>query len=229
MQIWQLTRKARIIFAVLVTLLMLIAKNISFQYQPQQVFHFPEITCQSNDRLLILGESGKGKTTLLHLLAGLLRPTGGEIRINNTDITQLSGSALDKFRGKNIGIVFQTAHFVDSLSVEDNLIMPQFLTGIKPDRKKAKELLERLNLGDKGKKRAAQLSVGEAQRVAIARAVINNPPLILADEPTSALDDKNALEVIQLLEQQAQETGAALVIVTHDKRLKDQFQNQITL
>lgn len=208
---------------------MLHAKNISFQYNAHQVFHFPEILCSANDRLLILGESGTGKTTLLHLLAGLLRPSAGEIIINDTDITKLTGAQLDLFRGKNIGIIFQTAHFVDSLSVEDNLIMPQYLTKSKIDRARAKQLLDRLNIGDKASKRASELSVGEAQRAAIARAVINNPPLILADEPTSALDDRNASEVIQLLEQQASETGAALVIVTHDKRLKDQFSNQITL
>jgi putative ABC transport system ATP-binding protein len=179
--------------------------------------------------LLILGESGRGKTTLLHLLAGLLKPTGGSVIIGSTDTSSLSNAQLDKFRGKNVGIIFQTAHFVDSLSVEDNLIMPQFLTGNKIDRTKAKEILTRLNLGDKAYSKPASLSVGEAQRVAIARAVINNPQLILADEPTSALDDKNAEEVIRLLDEQASATGAALVIVTHDKRLKDRFSNQITL
>jgi ABC-type lipoprotein export system ATPase subunit len=205
------------------------AKQITFQYEKGPSFSFPDIQCNQGDRLLILGESGRGKTTLLHLLAGLLKPTGGAVTIGDTDTSSLSNAQLDKFRGKNIGIIFQTAHFVDSLSVEDNLIMPQFLTGNKIDRKKAKEILTRLNLGDKATKKPANLSVGEAQRVAIARAVMNNPQLILADEPTSALDDKNAEEVIRLLDEQASATGAALVIVTHDKRLKDRFSNQITL
>jgi putative ABC transport system ATP-binding protein len=208
---------------------MLLAKNISFQYPAGPSFSFPTITCGKNEKLLILGESGKGKTTLLHLLAGLLQPTSGEISINGKNTSVMSGAALDKFRGKNIGIIFQTAHFVEALSVEDNLIMPQYLTGLKQDRTKAKELLTRLNIADKAKKRPSQLSVGEAQRAAIARAVINNPPVILADEPTSALDDKNAAEVIRLLEEQANATGAALIIVTHDQRLKDHFANQITL
>jgi putative ABC transport system ATP-binding protein len=205
------------------------ANNITFQYPKGPSFSFPDLTCNQGDRLLILGESGRGKTTLLHVLAGLLKPTGGTVNIGGTDTSSLSNAQLDKFRGKNIGIIFQTAHFVDSLSVEDNLIMPQFLTGNKIDRKKAKEILTRLNLGDKSNSKPASLSVGEAQRVAIARAVINNPQLILADEPTSALDDKNAEEVIRLLDEQASATGAALVIVTHDKRLKDRFSNQITL
>ena len=200
------------------------ANNITFQYPKGPSFSFPDLKCNQGDRLLILGESGRGKTTLLHLLAGLLKPTGGSVIIGSTDTSSLSNAQLDKFRGKNVGIIFQTAHFVDSLSVEDNLIMPQFLTG-----NKIKEILTRLNLGDKADSKPASLSVGEAQRVAIARAVINNPQLILADEPTSALDDKNAEEVIRLLDEQASATGAALVIVTHDKRLKDRFSNQITL
>ena len=208
---------------------MLLAKNISFQYPSGPSFQFPTIRCGKNEKLLILGESGKGKTTLLHLLAGLLQPTSGEIIINGQNTSTMSGAALDKFRGKNIGIIFQTAHFVEALNIEDNLIMPQYLTGLKQDRNKAKELLTRLNIADKGKKHPSQLSVGEAQRAAIARAVINNPPVILADEPTSALDDKNAAEVIRLLEEQANATGAALIIVTHDQRLKDHFANQITL
>ncbi len=221
--------KGESIFAVTVVKHMLLAKNISFQYPSGPSFQFPTITCGKNEKLLILGESGKGKTTLLHLLAGLLQPTSGEIIINEQNTSTMSGAALDKFRGKNIGIIFQTAHFVEALNIEDNLIMPQYLTGLKQDRNKAKELLTRLNIADKGKKRPSQLSVGEAQRAAIARAVINNPPVILADEPTSALDDKNAAEVIRLLEEQANATGAALIIVTHDQRLKDHFANQITL
>jgi ABC-type lipoprotein export system ATPase subunit len=205
------------------------ASQITFQYPQGPSFAFPDIRCNAGDRLLILGESGKGKTTLLHLLAGLLKPTGGNVSIDGTATSALSSGALDKFRGKNIGIVFQTAHFVNALSVEDNLILPHFLTGNKIDKKKAIDLLSRLNLASKSTERPSALSVGEAQRVAIARAVMNNPKLILADEPTSALDDKNAEEVINLLEEQAKSTGAALIIVTHDKRLKDRFSNQITL
>lgn len=208
---------------------MLKAEQIHFQYDAGPAFSFPSIHCAAHDQLLILGESGKGKTTLLHLLAGLLQPKSGTIDINGTSTSSLSGAKLDHFRGKNIGIIFQTAHFVDALSVMDNLILPQYLTNSKLDKKKAMVILERLNLSDKANVLPRQLSVGEAQRVAIARAIMNDPKLLLADEPTSALDDKNASEVIRLLEDQARATGAALIIVTHDKRLKDQFSNQITL
>lgn len=208
---------------------MLRTENIRFQYDNGPSFSFPDIQCEANDRLLILGQSGKGKTTLLHLLAGLLQPLHGNIAIGGQSTSSMNGARLDHFRGKNIGIIFQTAHFVDALNVSDNLILPQYLTGTKVDRKKASNILERLNLGDKASSYPRQLSVGEAQRVAIARAVMNDPKLLLADEPTSALDDTNAQEVIHLLEDQAAVTGAALIIVTHDKRLKDHIKHQITL
>lgn len=208
---------------------MLKADHIQFQYHDGPSFSFPNVACDAQDKLLILGESGKGKTTLLHLLAGLLQPKSGTISINGTSTSSLSGAKLDHFRGKNIGIIFQTAHFVNALNVIDNLVLPQYLTNTKQDRKKAMDVLARLNLADKANVFPRQLSVGEAQRVAIARAIMNDPKLLLADEPTSALDDKNAAEVIRLLEDQAASTGAALVIVTHDKRLKDHFSNQITL
>ncbi len=208
---------------------MLQTKNIQFKYDGGPSFHFPDISCEEKGRLLILGESGKGKTTLLHLISGLLQPTSGEVTIKNQNTSALKGAALDRFRGKHVGIIFQTAHFVQSLTVLDNLLLPPFLTGSKIERSKALEILQRLNLKEKAFQLPSKLSVGEAQRVAIARAIINNPSLILADEPTSALDDKNAIEVIRLLEEQASTTGAALVIVTHDQRLKDHFKDHVNI
>lgn len=208
---------------------MLHTSGLKFSYQNGPSFSFPDFSCAKGEHMLLLGESGKGKTTLLHLLAGLLTPTAGSVRLNEKEMNRMNGRELDHFRGQNIGIVFQTSHFVQSLSVQDNLVLPQFLSGRKVDRKRASEVLARLNLADKLKKGTSQLSVGEQQRVAIARAIINSPSLILADEPTSALDDKNAAEVIRLLEEQATTTNSALVIVTHDKRLKDRFSKSIEL
>ncbi len=208
---------------------MLVTRQLQFKYINGPSFHFPDVVCGKGEHLLILGESGKGKTTLLHLLAGMLKSQNGEVIIAEKNTSQMNGSTLDKFRGEHIGIIFQTSHFIESLSVEDNLVMPQYLTGRMIAREKAKRILSRLNLADKLKEKPSTLSVGEQQRVAIARAVMNDPAIILADEPTSALDDKNANEVIALLEQQAKETGACLIIVTHDKRLKDRFSKQIVL
>jgi ABC-type lipoprotein export system ATPase subunit len=208
---------------------MLQTKNLRYSYNNTQVLEFPDLNCQKGEQWLLLGQSGSGKTTFLHLLGGLLSPQSGSIRIGETDMAGLKKTALDHFRGQNIGIVFQTAHFVKALTVEENLALAQQLAGLKEDKTLIFNILQKLNLSHKLKSKPSELSVGEAQRVAIARALVNRPAVILADEPTSALDDKNTDEVIQLLEKQAAEAGATLLIVTHDGRLKNYFKNQIQL
>ncbi|RLD22502.1 MAG: ABC transporter ATP-binding protein [Bacteroidetes bacterium] len=208
---------------------MLQASDITYTYNGGLKLVFPNISCPTGQHWLLLGQSGSGKTTLLHLLAGLRTPTTGSVSIGGTDISKLRASRLDKFRGKNIGIVFQEPHFMRALNVEENLALTQSLSGQKVDKKKIHTLLDRLNIAHKLKSDTSALSQGEKQRVAIARALINDPVLILADEPTSALDDKNTREVISLLEEQATAAGATLLVVTHDNRLREQFPNQITL
>jgi ABC-type lipoprotein export system ATPase subunit len=208
---------------------MLHTSHLTFSYPGGKNFRFPDIDCPSGDHLLVLGESGTGKTTLLHLIAGILRPQSGEVNIAGKTTSMMNGRSLDRFRGEHVGIVFQTSHFVQSLSVLDNLILPHYLAGRKIDRNRARTILNRLGIGDKSSRRPSSLSIGEQQRVAIARAVMNEPELILADEPTSALDDKHAHEVIALLEEQASAAGAALIIVTHDNRLKERYTNRVVL
>lgn len=208
---------------------MLATKQLQFSYTRNQVMNFPDFNLKKGEHWLLLGQSGSGKTTLLHLLGGLLSPTSGSISIGDTELGELRASALDQFRGKNIGIVFQKSHFVRALSVGENLMLAQQLAGLKPNRERMLELLERLNIADKLRLKPDRLSIGEQQRAAIARALINQPPIILADEPTSALDDHNASEVIDLLEEQANVLGSTLLVVTHDKRLKDRFPKQIAL
>lgn len=193
------------------------------------MLQFPDIRCQKGEHWLLLGQSGSGKTTLLHLLGGLLSPSEGQVTINETSLKSLSTSALDKFRGKNIGIIFQTSHFVKALTVQENLMLAQQLAGLKISKPRIKELLDRLNIGHKLHSKPHQLSQGEQQRVAIARALVNQPAIILADEPTSALDDHNCDEVIQLLEEQAAAANATLLVVTHDSRLKEKFDHKILL
>ena len=207
---------------------MLNTKSLQYQYRDGQSFNFPDISCEKKDKLLILGSSGVGKSTLLHLLGGLLNAQSGSIILNQKEMVGMSQSALDKFRGDNIGIVFQKNHFVASISVLENLKIAQFFGG-REDEQKCRNLLKRLNILEKAEKSINTLSEGEKQRVAIARALVNNPSLILADEPTSALDDQNCAEVMRLLEEQAAVAEAALVIVTHDTRLKENMSNQITL
>jgi len=208
---------------------MISTKNITFSYNKDQNFIMPDLFCQAGSTILVTGNSGKGKTTYLHILAGLLKPKSGEIFIDNNEITHLKGSKADKFRGKNIGVVFQKSHFIASLSVLENLEMASWLATGKKHTKRAKELLTKLDILEQAHKQPSQLSVGQQQRVSIARALINEPKVLLADEPTSSLDDKNADNVIELLESLSKEYKAALIIVTHDSRIKAKFTNQITM
>ncbi len=208
---------------------MIATKNLSYSYPGGESFVFPDIECKGEELLLVLGKSGVGKTTLLHLLGGLITTSKGEIQIGNQIIQQLSGKKMDTFRGKNIGIIFQNNHFVQALNVIENLELAQTLAGNPVNRKMIMELLERLHIGHKTHSEIHHLSQGERQRVAIARAMVNHPAVILADEPTSALDDNNTFEVVNLLHEQARQVGSALIIVTHDTRLKEIIPNQIIL
>ncbi|MBL7790301.1 MAG: ATP-binding cassette domain-containing protein [Chitinophagales bacterium] len=208
---------------------MLVTQNLKFEYTPQVKFNFPDITCSQGDSIVISGNSGTGKTTLLHILGGLSKPNSGSVKLNDTEISALIGSSLDKFRGKNISIIFQKMHFISSINALENILLAQWLTtGIK-DKNIVLELLERLNIVDQRNKDISQLSQGQKQRLAIARALINKPSLILADEPTSSLDNKNAEIVERLLKESATSLNAALVIVTHDMRMKEHSQNLIEL
>jgi ABC-type lipoprotein export system ATPase subunit len=208
---------------------MIRTSNLQYKYPGGKDLIFPDIQCSSNEILLILGTSGVGKTTLLHLLGGILSSQQGSIKIADTEMTKLSGTSADHFRGKNIGIVFQQNHFVDALTVIENVILAQTLAGNKTDKIAALHILTRLNIGEKANQSIKNLSQGEKQRVAIARALINQPKVILADEPTSALDDVNCSEVLNLLQEQAKAAGSALIVVTHDNRLKDKINHQIIL
>jgi putative ABC transport system ATP-binding protein len=208
---------------------MISTKNLRFSYTKDQEFIFPDLYCEAGSTLLITGDSGKGKTTYLHLLAGLLQPTSGEIIIDKTDLVSLSEKKTDRYRGKNIGLVFQKSYFIAALTVLENLQMASWLATGKKHTKRAKKLLEQLGIENQASKLPAQLSIGQQQRVSIARALMNEPKVLLADEPTSSLDDKNAANVIELLTFLSKEYKAALLIVTHDNRIKEKFINKITL
>lgn len=208
---------------------MIQSKNLKFSYNNATKFHFPDILCNQGEVLLITGKSGTGKTTLLHLLAGILKPDDGEIKINNTDITQLNEKQLDKFRGNNIGIVLQKAYFISSLNVIENIELASWLATKNKQSQKAKEILAQLDLTSHIYKKPSELSIGQQQRVSIARAIINQPKLILADEPTANLDDDNCFNVITLLKSTAKKINASLIIVTHDNRLKEKHNNFIEL
>lgn len=208
---------------------MLLTKDLKFEYTPQVKFSFPDIECVAGDSLVITGESGSGKTTLLHLLGGLIKPKSGKVILDETEVNVLEGSSLDKFRGKHISIIFQKMHFISSISVLENILLAQWLGTENKNKDHAMQILEKLQIADQKDKNIKQLSQGQQQRVAIARALINQPSLILADEPTSSLDNKNAEIVEKLLSESAQSMNAALVIVTHDMRMKRNAKNTIEL
>lgn len=208
---------------------MLKTERLSFSYNSSYIFNFPDILLQQGEDLLILGDSGVGKTTLIQVLSGLLSPQSGFVEMNGTRFQNLSSKNLDQFRGSHIGMVFQQSHFVRNLSILDNLLLTLYLSNKLQDKERAIHLLQEIGLADKVNNMPDELSQGEQQRAAIATALIKTPDLILADEPTSSLDDKNCQKIITLLKQQASLTNAKLIIITHDQRLKDQFNKSIEL
>lgn len=190
---------------------------------------FPDFHCGERDQWLILGESGCGKSTFLQLLAGLRQPLRGEVTIAGQLLSAQPAHQLDQFRGQHIGIIFQTPHFLQALTIHQNISLAQHLAGRPRDTRAVDQLLDALGIAHRGKARPAECSQGELQRASIARALINRPSVLLADEPTSALDDHHCQEVRTLLETRSQAAGTALVIVTHDQRLKQFFPQTLTL
>lgn len=209
---------------------MIKTEGLLFYYNyGKQSFSFPDLSLNTEKDLLILGKSGTGKTTLLHLLAGLLKPVGGNIYIHNTLINDLSTSKLDAFRGQNMGLVFQKKHAIQFLSVSENLKARLYFSKKPLEKPGINSLLNELDLLEYKNCKPKELSEGQLQRLGIAMSVIHQPKIILADEPTSSLDDENCTIVIELLKDQAQKNKANLIVITHDHRIKSFFQNSMTL
>ena len=207
--------------------MLLQSTSLSFAYPGQPNLSFPDFSLSGGEAVLLLGKSGSGKTTFLNLLAGLLSPSDGQVILDGTVLSALQGHRLDLFRGQHIGIVFQKPHLIAALTVKQNLELAQFLS--KKKGGSPADLLQGLGIAGKASAAVGTLSEGEAQRVSIARALINTPKLILADEPTSSLDDEHAQRVITLLKGEAAKIGAALVIVTHDQRVKSEVSQVLEL
>ena len=172
------------------------------------------------ETVAIMGPSGCGKSTLLHLLGGLDRPSGGEVRVAGRRVDQMSEKALARLRQDAVGFVFQAFHLMDELTAVENVELPALLAGrpARAARRRAIELIERVGLADRARFLPAALSGGQRQRVAIARALANEPQVVLADEPTGNLDSAATLEVLRLFES-LHVAGQTLVIVTHDSRI----------
>lgn len=171
----------------------------------------------------IMGASGSGKSTLLGLMAGLDTATSGNIILDGIDITNLVEDKLARVRGTKIGFVFQAYQLVPTLTAEENVLLPAELTGVGGDiEQRARELLDRVGLGNRGHHYPVQLSGGEQQRVAVARAFITRPPILMADEPTGNLDSVNGAHILELLLELNREEKTTLVLVTHDRQIAGQ-------
>ena len=164
----------------------------------------------------VMGPSGSGKSTLMHLLAGLDKPTAGEVFIDGTNISTLGDTELTKLRRKHIGFIFQFFNLLPMLTAEENVVLPLSIAGTKPDAEFLVELIAKVGLGDRRTHRPSELSGGQQQRVAIARALVSRPTVMFADEPTGNLDSTTSREILELLRDSVTSYGQTTVMVTHD-------------
>jgi putative ABC transport system ATP-binding protein len=164
----------------------------------------------------VMGPSGSGKSTLMHILAGLDRPTSGEVRVAGTSLGELSDAQLTKLRRDHIGFVFQFFNLLPMLTAKENIVLPMSIAGRKPDGAWLDDLTDKVGLGDRLTHRPAELSGGQQQRVAIARALVSKPTVMFADEPTGNLDSRTSGEILTLLRESVSSYGQTTVMVTHD-------------
>lgn len=190
-------------------------KNLSKEYGEVKALRAASLSVPEGEWLTVMGPSGSGKTTLLSLLAGLIKPTRGQVKIDGVNLFALPENELLQFRREKIGLIFQQHHLIPYLTSLENVMLAQFIHSL-PDEAEAIDSLVKVGLADKINRYPQELSGGEQQRVCIARALINNPGLLLADEPTGNLDRKNSEMVLSLLKQLHQENNFTIVLVTHD-------------
>jgi putative ABC transport system ATP-binding protein len=164
----------------------------------------------------VMGPSGSGKSTLMHILAGLDRPTSGEVSIEGTNIANLGDTELTKLRRQHIGFIFQFFNLLPMLSAEENIVLPVEIAGQKPEKGWTDEVMDKVGLSDRRAHRPAELSGGQQQRVAIARAIISKPTVVFADEPTGNLDSATSAEILEVLRESVADYGQTTVMVTHD-------------
>jgi len=189
-----------------------------------RILDIPEFNVAAGEQVVLVGRSGCGKTTLLHVIAGISRPTSGRVRIEGWDLALLAEAEVDQFRAERIGYVFQTFNLLPSFTALENVQLGMTFGRLRSDRGRARHLLDRVGLAHRLTHRPTQLSVGEQQRVAVARALANRPQLLLADEPTANVDMGNQQNIIDLLRETCEEEKVALVLVTHAPEVAEQFQ-----
>ena len=207
---------------------MIAIRHLEFSYPTGNfLLQIPEFSVVKHEKIAVIGPSGTGKTTLLNLIAGIIRPGRGRIRINDTSVDQLNDAQRRQFRITHIGFVFQDFELLDYLNVNDNILHPYRITRAlqlnSAVRERARVLAEEMGIGDKLKRRAGDLSQGEKQRAAICRALLPQPRLILADEATGNLDPENKTRILDLLFRAVAEHDTTLLAVTHDYELLKRF------
>jgi putative ABC transport system ATP-binding protein len=214
--------------------LAVVIRDLRFQYEKgSYALHIPELTVREGEKVFLYGPSGSGKSTLLSLIAGILVPQQGTIRVLDRDLRTMSWRERDRFRGEHLSIIFQEFNLLPFLSVQDNVLLPLELYASRKGRTAktmlCESMLKQLGLFEIAHRRASDISRGQAQRVAAARALIGEPGLILADEPTSSLDTEAAESFLAALFEQLQRSSAALIFVSHDRSLKKRFDRAVDL
>ena len=207
---------------------MLIVENLKKSYsqnnsQVLEILDVPEFRVDEGEQVVLIGASGGGKTTLLHIIAGITRPTEGRIWIDGIEATAFSEVARDQIRASKLGYIFQTFNLLPGFTALENVILGMTFSKGKPDSKRAVELLDRVGLKDRIHHKPGKMSVGEQQRVAVARALANRPRLLLADEPTANVDPQNKQQIVELIRNFCVEEKIALLLVTHAMEVASQF------
>jgi len=207
---------------------MLIVENVKKSYREPdgsrlEILDIPRLEVARGEQAVIRGRSGGGKTTLLNAISGLSTVDSGRIAINGTDVTRIPEVGRDRFRARNLGIVFQTFNLLAGFSALENVLLGMTFTGQRRDPQRAKELLARVGLSHRLTHKPAALSVGEQQRVAVARALVNRPVLLLADEPTANIDPAHQQQVVDLLREVCAAENVAMLLVTHADEVASQF------
>ena len=186
---------------------------------PLEILRGIDLTLRTGEMVAIVGQSGSGKSTLLHILGALDRPSKGNVSFAGKDLFSLGNEELAAFRRRSVGFVFQFHNLLPEFTALENVLMPRVIAGLDPDDKLARELLQRVGLGERLHHRPGELSGGEQQRVAIARALINQPALILADEPTGSLDNRTGEAVFGLFRSIQQEKKLTSLLATHNVKI----------
>ncbi len=191
---------------------------------PLPVLEIAEFHADAGEQVVLAGGSGCGKTTLLHVIAGISRPDSGLVEIDGWDITKFSEAQCDRFRADRIGYVFQTFNLLAGFSALENVLLGMTFAQGRSDPGRARHLLDRVGLAHRTTHKPPMLSVGEQQRVAVARALANHPQLLLADEPTANVDTRHQQQIIDLLRETCREEGVTLLLVTHVPEVARQFE-----